>query len=63
LATRTADHDPPCGLKNLGSDDLDDASDQNIRELEIFADRIIHEPKSQEALEQIADLAYSQLRA
>lgn len=44
-------------LRNMGSDDLDDASDQNIRELEIFADRIIRAPASQQILEDVADLA------
>jgi patatin-like phospholipase/acyl hydrolase len=44
-------------LKNMGSDDLDDSTDQNIRELEIFADRIIKTQQAQEALERIADLA------
>ncbi|GAA0027405.1 MULTISPECIES: patatin-like phospholipase family protein [Bradyrhizobium] len=44
-------------LKNLGSDDLDDSSEQNIRELEIFADKLIRSPESQQMLDDIADLA------
>ncbi|MEH2533790.1 patatin-like phospholipase/acyl hydrolase [Bradyrhizobium sp. AZCC 1588] len=44
-------------LRNMGSDDLDDASDQNIRELEIFAESIMRAPATEEALETIADMA------
>lgn len=44
-------------LKNMGSDDLDDASDQNIRELEIFADKLIKNSAAQKALDSIVDMA------
>ena len=44
-------------VKNMGSDDLDDATDQNIRELEIFAEQLIRAPTAQEALDRVADMA------
>lgn len=43
--------------KGMGSDNLDDATDQNIRELENLANKLIAKPEHQAILEFIAEIA------